>query len=329
MDVNGASELITIILTTLNSEKFLARSLESCLDQTYPNLELLIVDGGSTDRTLGIISSYDDPRIHIIHQKGNTGKLPGALNLGMVHAEGKFITWTQDDCWYKPCAIEVMHGFLKEHQDVALVYSDYWFVDEFEQPIRYQRVGKPEKIADGGDIIGQSFLFKREVYDLIGPQDECYFPVHEVPWRIRISQRFEIQPLHRSLMYYTVHESSLTGRIGHWQLQYMVAVSLMKEGVWDRREYRRRIAKIHMDHAYDAFVLQGDYWQFWEHLVRAAMLVPQTLSNLGTWKLMLKSFLPNRQTLRQNMLDEWRAGEAAQQRCIQKDTWDGDSADLA
>jgi hypothetical protein len=305
-------QLVTIVLTTLNSERFIARSIASCLAQTYAYFELLIVDGGSNDRTLEIVASYDDPRIRVLHQRDNAGKLPGALNLGMANSRGELITWTQDDSWYEPHAIAVMSRFLAEHVGVGLVYTDFWVVDEAEQLVKYERVSAPEEIAEGGDIIGACFLFRREVYDTIGPQDERYFPVHEVPWRIRLAQSFTIHPLQEALMYYTLHPGSLTGRIGPWPLRYRVAETLLQTGCWDRHKYRQKLAQIHVDHAYDSFILHGHFLEFWKHLLAMARLSPKMLTNRGTWKLILASVLPVRESIRQDLLIRWKADEAKQ-----------------
>lgn len=310
-------QLVTIILTTLNSEQFVARSIKSCLNQTYANLELLIVDGGSTDRTLEIVANYDDPRIRVIHQHENSGKLPGALNLGMANAKGEFITWTQDDSWYELHAIKAMLTYLAAHAEVGLVYADYLFVDTTGKPFRYQQAGPPGQIAAGGDVIGQCFLFHRRVYETIGPQDERHFPVHEIPWRIRVAQSFKIHPFHQALMYYTLHPDSLTGKIGPWTLRYMVANALFQEQVWDMKQYRQHLAQIHIDHAYDQFVLQGRYLSFWKHVLCAIWLKPQELKNRGTWKLMIISLLPIRKSRRENMLKHWETTEDQQQRNLQ------------
>ena len=80
--------------------------------------------------TLAILETYQDSRIRVIHQPENSGKLPGALNLGMAQAYGEFITWTQDDSWYESEAIETMLAELQKEPDLALVYTDFWIVDE-------------------------------------------------------------------------------------------------------------------------------------------------------------------------------------------------------
>lgn len=296
--------LVTVILTTLNSERFVVRSIESCLNQTHQNLELLIVDGGSQDRTLEILGSYNDTRIRIIHQEDNTGKLPGALNLGMAHARGEFITWAQDDSWYELNAIETMLEYLNSHPDVGLVYCDYWDVDEAGNPLRYQKVHPPEDILVD-DVIRQCFLFRREVYDTIGPQDTKYHPVHEVPWRIRVANAFKIQPLHVPLMYYGLHPGSLTGRIGGWQLQRMMADALLQEGHLDNAAYNLRIAQFDIDQAYDEYILQGNYRAFWRYALSGIWRNWRNLGNRGLWKLMLMSLSPVRDKYRNALFSNW------------------------
>src|SRR5437016_3657116 len=90
-------QLVSIVLTTLNGARYLRESIDSCLGQTYRNIELIVVDGGSTDGTLDIVASYYDPRLRLIHQEHNEGKLPGAINLGLADARGELLTWMQDD----------------------------------------------------------------------------------------------------------------------------------------------------------------------------------------------------------------------------------------
>lgn len=66
--MSGMEEtLVTIILTTLNSERFVACSIESCLNQTYRNLELLVVGGGPWDRMIKNVSRHDDPHLRMMH----------------------------------------------------------------------------------------------------------------------------------------------------------------------------------------------------------------------------------------------------------------------
>jgi glycosyltransferase involved in cell wall biosynthesis len=306
---------VTIILTTLNSERFLARSIESCQNQTYRNLELLVVDGGSRDRTLELVAEYQqrDPRIRVVHQADNTGKLPGAINLGMANAAGAFITWTQDDCWYEPNAIQTMVDYLDTNPEVAFVYTDFWEVDTEGNPTRYQLVMPPEDLIRVGDVVGTCFLFRREVYEKIGPQDVRHYSVHELPWRIKAAQSFRLEPLHTPLMYYTVHPDSLTGRFGHWSEQRKALNVIWQEGYIDTREYRLRQARIDMHEAYEEYILNGNYRTFWLCAFRSIGRNLSGIGNRGLWKLMLMSLLPGRKRYRARLLSQWQASVASQQ----------------
>jgi glycosyltransferase involved in cell wall biosynthesis len=304
--------LVSIILTTLDSERFIARSVESCLQQSHRDIELLIVDGGSTDRTLEIVASYADPRIRVMHQQGNAGKLPGALNLGMASARGEFITWTQDDCWYVRDAIQIMAAYLQTHPEVALVYCDYWLVDSFRRRVLYREVNTPEHILDE-DVVQQCFLFRRQVYETIGPQDVRYYSVHEVPWRIRIAHRFRVAPLHIPLQYYRLHPRSLTGSFGGYTEQRKMVRAVLAEGHISEAESVRRLAAIDINQAYEAFVRAADYGAFRRYLLAGLAKDWHWARNVGLWKMLCVSWLPQRDSYRRMLYDECEAREAAQQ----------------
>ncbi len=306
------ADLITVILTTLNSERYLERSIDSCLAQTHANFELLIVDGGSQDGTLALIAAYSDSRLRVIHQPANSGKLPGALNIGMAAGRGAYITWSQDDCWYEPHALARMCEYLDQRPEVGMVYADYWDVDEAGQVLRYQRVHGPEDILTD-DVMRVCFLFRREVYETIGPQETKYHPVHERPWRINVARRFPVRPLHVPLMYYTVHNGSLTGRIGAWELQRLTAAALHAEGHLDDRAYRAALAQTDIYQAYEECVLHGDYRSLWRHAPAGLWRDPRRLANRGLLKLMLRSLLPGREQYRQSLYARWRGQDTAAQ----------------
>ena len=305
------SELISIILTTRNSERFIGRSIESCLRQTYPHLELLIIDGNSTDHTLEIVRSFSDPRIQIIHQPNNQGKLPGALNLGMKNARGAYLTWTQDDSWYDPTALQKMVTHLEANKHLALVYSNYWMVDEEERPLRHYQVKPPAwSWFLTEDVIGQCFLFRRIVWETLGEQDIEAFPVHEIPWRAKLFQTFAIAPLPETLMYYTVHAASLTGRIGGWVLQRMMVAELHRGRFINWGKRNQLLAKIAIDQAFAEFMNHnfGGVWRYglagigrdWHHL-----------NNRGLLKLLILSLSPYRHQHQAKMRANWEAREQA------------------
>ena len=81
--MRGVSPKVSIILPVYNGADYVGRSIESCLHQTYNNIELIIVDDGSVDKTAAIVGSYQDSRIQYIKKEKNEG-LPKALNTGFA-----------------------------------------------------------------------------------------------------------------------------------------------------------------------------------------------------------------------------------------------------
>ncbi|HXL56803.1 MAG TPA: glycosyltransferase family 2 protein, partial [Chitinophagaceae bacterium] len=100
---------ISIVLPTYNGSKYIRTSIESCLNQTFTDFELIIVNDCSTDNTASIIEEYaaKDSRIIIIHNAFNK-KLPLSLNTGFDIAKGKYHTWTSDDNYFAPNALEIL-----------------------------------------------------------------------------------------------------------------------------------------------------------------------------------------------------------------------------
>ena len=96
--------LVSIVMPSYNAEKTIGRAIESVLNQTYKNIELVIVNDGSVDGTLERIREYDDVRINVVSQPN--GGLSNARNTGINHAIGDYLTFIDSDDWYEETFIE-------------------------------------------------------------------------------------------------------------------------------------------------------------------------------------------------------------------------------
>ncbi|MBI2868956.1 MAG: glycosyltransferase [Chloroflexi bacterium] len=205
-EVRGQA-LVSIVLPTYNGARYLRQSIESCLNQTYSNIELIIVDDGSTDDTPDIIGSFRDSRIKSLKHDKNKG-LPHALNTGFAAARGEFLTWTSDDNEYLPQAIEEMVAFLTV-QDCPFVYCDYFSVsDEMaeKKPIKFPDFPPFER----GNYIGACFMLRREVAAETGEYDSGVSLVEDYDYWIRISRKFSMKHLARPLYLFRKHDRSLS-----------------------------------------------------------------------------------------------------------------------
>ena len=171
--------LISIVLPTYNGEKYIRQSIESIINQSFTDWELIIVNDCSTDSTPKIIKEYanSDARIKIIDNKTNK-KLPASLNIGFDIATGDYLTWTSDDNQYKPNALKTMYDYLKSNPDVDFVSCDMDWFDENQVKLGVHSDWgirtTPLTLAWLCNV-GACFMYKKEVIEIIGKYDESTF----------------------------------------------------------------------------------------------------------------------------------------------------------
>ncbi len=202
--------LVSIVLPTHNGSRYLREAVQSCLCQTYPHWELIIVDDASTDETPELIAECvkTDSRIRSVRHTVNK-KLPGALNTGFSLAKGQYLTWTSDDNRYRPNALAELVSFLENRPHTAFVYADYSEIDERGEVTRYVTVGDPVVLA-AHDCVGACFLYRRCVLDKVGDYSEHLYLSEDFDYWLRVSVYFKLEPYHKDLYLYRLHGQSLT-----------------------------------------------------------------------------------------------------------------------
>lgn len=111
---------VSVIMPTFNYGNFIQEAIDSVLNQTFKNFELIIIDDGSTDDTWSILGKQLDPRITIVHKKN--GGCGSALNLGFSLSIGNYETWMASDNKYYPNALEEMVSILDKDIKIDFVY---------------------------------------------------------------------------------------------------------------------------------------------------------------------------------------------------------------
>ncbi|MDD2435010.1 MAG: glycosyltransferase family 2 protein [Bacilli bacterium] len=143
---NKSNPLVSIITSSYNREKYIAETIESVLNQTYQNYEMIIVDDISTDNTIKIIKEYQkkDKRIKLIKlsEKGGTSI---ARNRAILEAKGKYVAFLDsDDLWYKD-KLEKQIKFMEEN-NIYFSYTDYEYINEKSELINLRRIA-PKKVT--------------------------------------------------------------------------------------------------------------------------------------------------------------------------------------
>ena len=127
------SELVSVIIPVYNSAQFLKESIESIINQTYQNIEIICVNDGSTDNSLEILKQYSN-KITILSQENNG--LASALNAGIKQMNGKWFKWFSPDDVMYPYTIETLVDMARKNSD-TIVYSDWEMIDEKGKKLRY------------------------------------------------------------------------------------------------------------------------------------------------------------------------------------------------
>lgn len=161
--------LVSIIMPSWNTERFIAEAIQSVIDQTYQNWELLIVDDCSTDNTDEVVASFKDDRIKYFHNEKNSG---AALtrNRAMREARGEWIAFLDSDDLWMPEKLEKQIAFMKDN-GYTLSYTEYEKIDEESKPLNIY-VSGPEKVNKrkmyNYDYIGQlTMMYSAKEFGLI------------------------------------------------------------------------------------------------------------------------------------------------------------------
>lgn len=169
---------VSVIVPVYKVEKYIAATVESVLQQTYKDFELLIIDDDSPDKSIEICQQFTDPRIKIIHQQ-NRG-LAGARNTGIRNAKGEYFAFLDaDDLWLpEKLAKHITH--LENAPTVGISYSSSAFIDESGNSLGIYQVPKLKNITPSLVLCrnpignGSAAVIRQEVFEAIKFQDNLY-----------------------------------------------------------------------------------------------------------------------------------------------------------
>jgi glycosyltransferase involved in cell wall biosynthesis len=179
-------KLASVIIPVYRAEKYIAATVQSILEQTYKNLELLLIDDGSPDKSIEICQQFADPRIRIIRQE-NRG-VSAARNLGIREAKGEYIGFLDADDIWLPTKLEKHIQHLENSPHVGVSYSYTAFIDAAGNSLGIFQLPKTQNITPLNFLLrdpigsGSNLVARREVFQAIefpdnhhGVVENCYF----------------------------------------------------------------------------------------------------------------------------------------------------------
>jgi glycosyltransferase involved in cell wall biosynthesis len=179
-----ATPLVSIITPSFNQARYLEATIHSVLEQEYPALEYILVDGGSTDGSVDIIQRYADRLAWWVSEKdkGQTD----ALNKGFARAKGEILAWINSDDTYQPGAVAAAVKYLTAHPEIGMVYADTNFINEHSRVIgRFPAAQTDYRRLRQGyvHVPQQATFFRADLWKKVGPLDpDFYFAMDYDLW---------------------------------------------------------------------------------------------------------------------------------------------------
>lgn len=157
---------ISVIMPAYNEATFIKESIDSILNQTFKDFELIIINDCSTDNSLEIMKNYKDKRIRLISNKVNKG-FPNTVNIGLDLAKGKYVAILDGDDVALPKRLELQYNYLESNPKIFLVGSSAIFIDEEGKEIRrFRKYDDYEMLAwrlrKSCSIVHTSIMFRNE-----------------------------------------------------------------------------------------------------------------------------------------------------------------------
>ena len=198
---------ISVILSTYNRAKYLNDCINSVLQQTFQDFELIVVDDGSQDHTFEIVNSYLQKSNHIRYLKHQNRKAAYARNAGIQASFGNYITFIDSDDTYKPNHLESRLEFMEANPEIDLIVGGFEIEEEFSVPDYFQP-GQTINIREC--VVGGTFFCKRHVFfELKGFNNVSYGEDTDL-WE-RAEKIFKTQKINEPETYiYTRVEDSIT-----------------------------------------------------------------------------------------------------------------------
>lgn len=289
------TSLVSVIIPNFNYAQYLGEAIESALGQTYSNLEVIVVDDGSTDNSQEILERYAD-RVTIIEQR-NSGVCV-ARNRGVAESKGEYIAFLDADDIWLPEKIEKQVKAFAESPEVGIVHVGVIDIDESGADLQTKLNGLNGKISHefliwerpvilGG---GSGAMISRRVFENVGGFDTQLSTSADWDLYYRICRKYEAVFVSEPLLYYRLHGSNMHGNISGMESE----MAIFLEKAFDTDEADVLALKSQAMSNYHrtlsgSYLHAGLYGRAIKHAAKAIMYRPSSIGYIAKTPLRLLS----------------------------------------
>lgn len=180
---------ISIVTPSFNQVQFLERTILSILNQGYPNLEYIIIDGGSTDGSVDLIKKYEKHLTYWVSEKDDGQSQ--AINDGLKRATGEWVAWQNSDDIFYPGTFESLANAARKNSQSSLIIGNMNLIDEQDDVINDLKYVTPtyqSVLAEGMVLTNQAAFWRRSIHEKIGYLNEDLHYGFDFEWFLRILQ---------------------------------------------------------------------------------------------------------------------------------------------
>jgi len=233
--------LVSIVMVNYNHEDFLQDSIDSIIQQTYQNWELILVDDGSTDKSVDIIRSYNDSRIKPIFLPENS-HICIATNRGLEQVKGELVArLDSDDIWRKD-KLEKQVKFFDEHPDANVSFTKLDIIDETNTVVNdkikdlydlYNHRQKDQKdwlrffFFVGNSLIQSTMMYRKSALDKVGYFNLAYAQAHDLDFFIRLAKHYTFDFIEEPLCRYRRIENQNSSTDPEKEMRFIILMIWM------------------------------------------------------------------------------------------------------
>ena len=217
---------ISVVIPSYNHEKYIAQAIQSVLNQSEDNLELIVVDDGSTDDSLKVIGGFSDPRLVVIPQENQGAH--AAINRGLIAARGEYLAILNSDDVFHAKRLERLVRTLQKNPDVGIAgsyiqvidasgnslgikhgYRDFdpWTLPHRERSFRNGEDLRVVQLTENYWATTSNYVFARKWYEQVGPFRPLRY-VHDWDFVLRVGQIAKLFMIPEALISYRVHATN-------------------------------------------------------------------------------------------------------------------------
>ncbi len=205
-------DLVTIYITNFNYSEYIEKSIKSALNQSYENIEIIIVDDNSSDNSKKILSKYiKHPKIKILFNKRNQGLLKSS-NIAIKASNGKYIMRLDADDYLDKKIVEILLDKIAKKPKIAMAYSDYHEINSSGKKINSIKqisLDTKKSIRDR-PILAACCLFRKEALFSVNLYDENFSRQDGYDIWYKLIKNYDFEHIKKYLFYYRKHDKSLT-----------------------------------------------------------------------------------------------------------------------